>query len=133
MIYPVFAIKKDCDMVYVFLRERDLKITSSRLLADGVFHNVSLIDASGLSYKIKSTYKVKELGLFNFLRKEKIILIDFVFEDEINQVDLTSFKHFVVSKIKRHKLYWEETWNISELEELIHKSNSYKEIALLLK
>lgn len=135
MKYPVFALKEKDNLIYVFFKEKDLKITNTDLLRKNIFKKVTLIDASGEVYKIKYAFKIKDAGFFGFslLKKGKQVLIDFEFEGESTNISISQFKQDIKDKIDRNKNFWQSAWNISELKEKINKSTSFREIADLIK
>ncbi len=133
--YPVFAFKKNDNMVYVFFKERDLKSTSIQILNTINFGNVTHIDSLGNKYKIKKAFKVKYLGLwgFNPLLKGRQILIDFEYAPAVEQVLLSDFKKDIIHRIDKTKRIWQSGWDINELKEAVLNSSSFEEIANLIK
>ena len=136
MKYPVIAIKKNDKMVYVFSKEKDLKSTNTELLDKDVFKNVVLIDSDGLAYQVDKAYKVKYLGLggISLLKKGRQILVDFKFKGDPTAVKLEEFKHDVLERINNNKSFWQSSWgDLSELEREIRESDSFEEIANIIK
>lgn len=62
--YPVIAVPRNDNMVYVYFKEKDLKSTSEELMKKLDYGNLELIDSSGYKYKIQKAFKVKYLGLW---------------------------------------------------------------------
>ena len=133
--YPVIAIPRNDNMVYVYLREKDLKLTSEELLSKLDYRNIELIDSSGHKYRIKKAFKVKYLALwgFNPLLKGRQILIDFDYDPDVEQVSLSDFKKNVINRVDKTKHIWQSGWEISELKGAVADSTSFEEIAYLLK
>jgi len=133
--YPVITVPRNDNMVYVFLKEKDLKSTSEELLSKLDYRSIELIDSSGHKFRIKKAFKIKYLGLwgFNPLLKGRQILIDFEYEQEIEIVDLKDFKQEIISRMDKKKQIWQSGWDISELKSAILNSSSFEEIAHLLK
>jgi|SRR5690606_4156769 len=133
--YPVIAVPRNDNMVYVYFREKELKSTSEELLRKLDYGNIELIDSSGHKYRIKKAFKVKYLGLwgFNPLLKGRQILIDFDYNPEVEQVALSDFKKDIINRVDKTKRIWQSGWDISELKEAITNSSSFEEIAYLLK
>lgn len=133
--YPVIVLPRGDNMVFVYFSEKELKSTSEELLEKVNYTNLDLIDAFGRKFKIKRAFKVKYLGLlgFNPLLKGRQILIDFEYEPEIEEVQLSDFKENIIYRIGKTKQIWKSGWNINELIESITNSVSFKEIAIFLK
>lgn len=133
--YPVFVLKERDKMIYVFFNEKDLKRTNTELLERNVFKDVTLIDAEGIFYKVKNTFKVKYIGIkgFSLLKKGRQILIDFELEKSPLSIEIKEFKQIIIDRIESNKNFWQSAWNITELTERIKRSYSYTEIAELIK
>jgi hypothetical protein len=134
--FPVFAFQKNNNMIYVFYEERNLKSTSTRFLNRNGFVGDTLIDSTGSIYKIKRAYQVKYLGLFGFSLLKKggrQILVDFEFDSDVKTITLSEFKDEIITRIEKKKSFWQSAWNIDELKEKIMNSNSFEEIANLVK
>lgn len=134
--FPVFAFQKNDNMVYVFFKDRDLKSTSTRFLRRNGFLGDTLIDSTGSIYKIKNAFQVKYLGLFGFSLLKKggrQILVDFEFDPDIKTITLSEFKDEVITRIEKKKSFWQSAWDIDELKGKIMNSNSFREIANLVK
>lgn len=133
--YPVIAVPRNDNMVYVYFKEKDLKSTSEELLRKLDYKNIELIDSSGHKYRIKKAFKVKYLGLwgFNPLLKGRQILIDFDYEPEAEQIALSDFKKDIINRVDKTKRIWQSGWSIVDLKEAITNSSSVEDIANLLK
>jgi len=133
--FPVFAFQKNDNMVYVFFKDQDLKSTSTRFLRRNGFVGDTLIDSTGSIYEVKRAYQVKYLGLFGFslIKKGRQILVDFEFDSDIKTITLSEFKDEIITRIEKKKSFWQSAWDIDELKEKIINSNSFREIANLVK
>lgn len=133
--FPVFAFQKNDKMIYVFLNNRDLKTTSTSILKEKGYNDITLIDSNGNIFKIKKAFKVKYIGLlgFSLLKKGRQILVDFEFDSEIKTVSLSEFKKDIIERIKKKKDYWEASGDIEELIDTINNCTSFESIADIIK
>ncbi|GAA5030093.1 hypothetical protein GCM10011506_18940 [Marivirga lumbricoides] len=133
--YPVFAFRKDDNMIYVFFNDRDLKATNEQIFHEMKYNEIIHIDSLGNQYEIIGAFKVKYLGLwgFNPLLKGRQILIEFDYSSEVRNVSLEHFKTDLVNRINKTSSIWRAGWNTDELKERIKNANSFKEIAELVK
>lgn len=133
--FPVFAFQKNDNMIYVFFDERKLKSTNIEILRDVNYKGIKLIDSNGNVYIIDKAYKVKYVGFygFSFLKKGRQILVDFEFDSNVKTIELPDFKNEILSRIDKMKYIWESAWDIEDLKSRIMNSNSFEEIASLIK
>lgn len=133
--YPILLLSTKDSKIYVFTREKDFKSTNEDLFNTINYKNYYIIDKSGLKYKIKNAYKVKNLGFFGFnpFKQGKQILIDFEFSTEIEKLHLDSIKKELIQRVDQDKDYWNSSWDIEELNSRILNSKNLDMIILLLK
>lgn len=133
--YPIFVFQKNDNMVYVFSSEKDLKSTNTELFEKLNYKDMVHIDSAGNQYKVAKAVKVKNLGFFGFnpLLKGKQILIDFQYDSEIEPLSLDSFKRDIIARVGKTKNVWQSGWDVEELKKAVANSQSFEEIADLLK
>ncbi|MBD3906404.1 hypothetical protein NAL32_20980 [Chryseobacterium sp. Ch-15] len=133
--YPIFVLQKGDDIIYVFSNEKYLKSTNTEIFEKLDYKDTVHIDSLGNKYKIDKAFKVKNIGLFGFnpLLKGKQILIDFEYESEVEKITLDDFKKDILARVDKTKKIWKSAWDIEELKNAISNSQSFEEIAVLLK
>jgi hypothetical protein len=129
MVFPVIALKKERDELYVFLEENKLKVTSEELLYQRkIFDGVEFIDSVGKIYKILSVKKTgwgTALFGYSLMQKGRLIKIDFVLQ-EVGQTNVQNFKNLIVEWGRKKHPYFQE------IEEGLAKTDSYSEMINLL-
>ena len=127
MIYPILAYKDNDDLnLYAFKEEKILKHTSRQILSSGVFNDVTIIDSSGIQYRLKNA---REVGWANaiwgisLMRKGRQIMIDFDL-DLISKKSLDELKEFVLNRLKQSK---RDSLNY-ELNESVKKAETIEQI-----
>ena len=135
LIFPVFAFQKNDNMIYVFFNEKNLKSTSTRFLKKNGFINDVIIDSQGYIYIIKKAFMIKYRGLlgYSLLLKGRQILVDFEFDKEVSSISLEEFKFDLINRINKTKHIWQSSYEIKELILKVNESNSFEDLAYLLK
>lgn len=129
MNLPIILIFKDDPKIYATTDEDILKKSSLDLIDK--FKEASIIDSTGMLYKIKRAYKVKWATLFwgyHPLFKGRMAKIEFEMESEYS-INLRDFKDIVLGKI--NKKYFKHLYFDIEKKgflELIAKQNNHKEL-----
>lgn len=134
MNFPILCLKEKDNMVYYFESVKSLEYTSDELFKAGVFKGVKYIDAIGMKYHILETQKIGYVGLWgwNPLLKGRQIKVRHKFS-ESEKVNIDNLKDELITKVKKHRQYWSESWDINELVMKIYEANSFIEVIKLFK
>src|SRR5262245_56434565 len=129
MTFPIILIFKDDPKVYATKDEGMLKKGALDLIDK--FKEASIIDSSGVLYKIKRAYKVKWTTLFwgyHPLLKGRKAKIEFEMESE-RTISTNDFRDIILEKINR-KYFKHLYFDIEKKEflNLIAKQNNHQEL-----
>jgi hypothetical protein len=84
MTYPVVCLKPGDDFVYWFADERSLTTADKKLTENGVFDNVSIIDAAGKCFLVKGVKILRWATMFwgySLTKAGRLVRIEFDLEE----------------------------------------------------
>lgn len=132
MQFPVLCITKKYSRVEKSLDA--FQVTTAAGLKNGIYKNITVIDSSGMVFKVKDAKKLHGVGLFggyNLFLNQKI-KVSIEFEDYTENLSIDDFKEKIWKQVKKEEYFWSSAWDMNELKSEINKAEKFEEIMNLL-
>lgn len=128
LTFPVLTIQSG--IMSVELTGTELTTCSPRALRTGFYKNLTIIDSTGIRVRGKSASKIGYAGPFwGFsLLKERGLRVEIELSPQTHTVTLSEAKEEIMKGFRKDRLSWEACGSLEELDEMVKKSNSFKEL-----
>ncbi|MCF6347917.1 MAG: hypothetical protein L3J20_06425 [Flavobacteriaceae bacterium] len=126
--YPIMAFDDSDPMIYVY--KKNFLISTKNLI--GEYKNLSVIDSSGVEYKIKKAEFEKGKG-FSLLYLKKMIKVKIILQQPSSEISLSDLKIRIMNKVKLKPKFWLPVDTIEGIQEMVDKAKTYKELILIFR
>ena len=129
--FPIFSFSPRNNMAYVFWKANDYKTTDMKWFKRNKRKKDTVVDATGMMYKVKSVHFVRWKGIHGFIGLQcGIIEIENEYEENPVRISLRELQEIVMERYPKSRAYHEEFWeSIGEFKQTVFGCKSFEELA----
>ena len=126
--YPLLVLKKGDNNIYAF--KSDFGIVSKG--GEKFYKNLTIINSNGEVYHSIDARVLGNAKIFYYLKYfQKMYQVEVIYDKKIDYITLEDLKIKIIQFIKKSPKKWLALDTIEEIQKMIEKTNSYKELILI--